>query len=146
MALAIKRKKRILIISLFALICIALFLHWWINQRKGLYVTPSSHKQIAFLQADQKKLGADYRIAFAYYDRECRYVEICVKDTLDEAKSIRGRNHDITIAINGLERGSYDQVFSSIGRQRYVIFLLDEVEEGSTITFAYRDNIVTMTP
>lgn len=137
-------KKLVTAVLVFALICIALFLHWWINQ--GLYVTPSSHKQIAFLQADQKKLGADYRIAFAYYDRECRYVEICVKDTLDEAKSIRGRNHDITIAINGLERGSYDQVFSSIGRQRYVIFLLDEVEEGSTITFAYRDNIVTMTP
>lgn len=139
-------KKLVTAVLVFALICIALFLHWWINQRKGLYVTPSSHKQIAFLQADQKKLGADYRIAFAYYDRECCYVEICVKDTLDEAKSIRGRNHDITIAINGLERGSYDQVFSSIGRQRYVIFLLDEVEEGSTITFAYRDNIVTMTP
>ncbi len=139
-------KKLVTAVLVFALICIALFLHWWINQRKGLYVTPSSHKQIAFLQADQKKLGADYRIAFAYYDRECRYVEICVKDTLDEAKRIRGRNHDITIAINGLERGSYDQVFSSIGRQRYVIFLLDEVEEGSTITFAYRDNIVTMTP
>ena len=139
-------KKLVTAVLVFALICIALFLHWWINQRKGLYVTPASHKQIAFLQADQKKLGADYRIAFAYYDRECRYVEICVKDTLDEAKSIRGRNHDITIAINGLERGSYDQVFSSIGRQRYVIFLLDEVEEGSTITFAYRDNIVTMTP
>lgn len=139
-------KKLVTAVLVFALICIALFLHWWINQRKGLHVTPSSHKQIAFLQADQKKLGADYRIAFAYYDRECRYVEICVKDTLDEAKSIRGRNHDITIAINGLERGSYDQVFSSIGRQRYVIFLLDEVEEGSTITFAYRDNIVTMTP
>lgn len=139
-------KKLISTILLLALICIALFLHWWINQRKGLYVTPSSHKQIAYLQADQKKLGADYRIAFAYYDRECRYVEICVKDTLDEAKSIRGRNADITIAVNGVERAGYDQVFSSIGRQRYVIFLLDEVEEGSTITFAYGDNIVTMTP
>ena len=139
-------KELVTVVLVLALICIALFLHWWINQRKGLYVTPSSHKQIAFLQADQKKLGADYRIAFAYYDRECRYVEICVKDTLDEAKSIRGRNHDITIAINGVERGSYEQVFSSIGRLRYVIFLLDEVEEGSTITFAYGDNIVTMTP
>lgn len=139
-------KKLISTILLLALICIALFLHWWINQRKGLYVTPSSHKQIAYLQTDQKKLGADYRIAFAYYDRECRYVEICVKDTLDEAKSIRGRNADITIAVNGVERAGYDQVFSSIGRQRYVIFLLDEVEEGSTITFAYGDNIVTLTP
>ncbi len=139
-------KKLISTILLLALICIVLFLHWWINQKKGLYVTPSSHKQIAYLQADQKKLGADYRIAFAYYDRECRYVEICVKDTLDEAKSIRGRNADITIAVNGVERAGYDQVFSSIGRLRYVIFMLDEVEEGSTITFAYRDNIVTMTP
>lgn len=139
-------KKLISTILLLALICIAFFLHWWINQRKGLYVTPSSHKQIAYLQADQKKLGADYRIAFAYYDRECRYVEICVKDTLDEAKSIRGRNADITIAVNGVEREGYAQVFSSIGRQRYVIFLLDEVEEGSTITFAYGDNIVTLTP
>ena len=139
-------KKLISTILLLALFCIALFLHWWINQRKGLYVTPSSHKQIAYLQADQKKLGADYRIAFAYYDRECRYVEICVKDTLDEAKSIRGRNADITIAVNGVERAGYDQVFSSIGRQRYVVFLLDEVEEGSTITFAYGDNIVTLTP
>lgn len=139
-------KKLVTAVLVFVLICIALFLHWWINQRKGLYVTPSSHKQIAFLQAHQKKLGADYHIAFAYYDRECHYVEICVKDTLDEAKSIRGRNADITIAINGLERGNYDQVFSSIGRQRYVVFLLDEVEEGSTITFAYGDNIVTLTP
>lgn len=139
-------KKFVTAVLVFVLICIALFLHWWINQRKGLYVTPSSHKQIAFLQADQKKLGADYHIAFAYYDRECRYVEICVKDTLDEIKSIRDRDADITIAVNGVERAGYDQVFSSIGRQRYVVFLLDEVEEGSTITFAYGDNIVTLTP
>lgn len=144
MGLDIRRKRQILGIFLLAVVCIAFFLHRYITQREDLYVTPSSHKQLDYLQMDQEKLGTDYSIAFAYYDRECRYVEICVKDALHTEKSIRNQNADIRISVNGIDRGRYDQVYSSIGRQRYVIYLLDEVEEGSTITFVYKDSTVTM--
>lgn len=140
-----KSKKKQIVAMILAVIVVVVFFVWvLIPKREELIMTPSTHEQIVFLEVDNAKLDKDYEVEFAVYDKECSYVQICIKEPDELANSLRYQGDNITILVNGTKADVYDTIYYSTRWQKYVMYLLYDIEEGSTITFAYKGKVVEM--
>lgn len=137
-------KRKIIIVVLVSIAVLFLFVWVQIPKREELVMTPSTHEQIIFLEVNNAKFDEDYEVDFALYDKECGYVQICVKVPRSEKEGLRGQNEDISIKVNNVEVEEYGQIFHTAKWKKYVIYLLDGIEEDSKITFEYKGNVVEM--
>ena len=137
-------KRKIIIVVLVAIAVLLLFVWAQIPKREELIMTPSTHEQIVFLEVNNAEFDEDYEVDFALYDKECGYVQICVKVPWSEKEGLRGQNEDISIKVNNVVVEGYGQIFHTTKWQKYVIYLLEDIEEGSTVTFEYKGNVVEM--
>lgn len=42
-------------------------------------MTPSTHKQITFLETENAHFTSQYTVFFNLYDKECNYIQICIR-------------------------------------------------------------------
>lgn len=134
-------KIKLFLVMVFSLVCLCIVKY---PKREDFIMTPSTHQQVIYMKVDNAKIDKDYKIGFALYDLECQQVQICVWLPLDDKKTMRTEDKNISICINGEEVETYKQIFGTTGWPRYVMYLLTNVEEGSQITFSYKGNVARM--
>ena len=137
-------KRQVVIISLVAIVVILFFVWTQTPKREGLIMTPSTHEQIVFFEINNAKIDKDYEVDFALYDKECGYVQICINVPWSDKEGLRGQNENITILVDDVKVEGYGQIFHTTKWQKYVIYLLEGIKEGSKITFEYKGNVVEM--
>ena len=140
----INKTKRRIIVALVVIAMLILFVWIQIPKREELIMTPSTHEQIMFLTVNNAEFDDGYEVDFALYDKECDYVQICVTVPRSQKVGLRGQNEDISIKVNDEEVEAYGQIFHTAKWQKYIIYLLEDVEEGSKVTFEYKGNVVEM--
>lgn len=126
---------------LFLLLCIAAIrlLYLQLTEKKSLISTPSTHEQIVFLETQNERLSSKYKVYFCLYDRECDYIQICIKVPRNE-DMLWQQLRSLEFYIDGEKRGNYSHLGETTWKGRYFIILLDNVPEFETLEILYEGN------
>ena len=126
---------------LFLLLCIAVvwLIYLQLTEKKRLISTPSTHEQIVFLETQGERLSSKYKVYFCLYDRECDYIQICIKVPRNE-DMLWQQMSMLEIFVNGEKRGNYTHLGDRTWKGEYFIILLDNVAEFETLQIVFEGN------
>ena len=126
---------------LFLLLCIVVMwlLYLQFTEKKNLIATPSSHKQIVFLETKNERLSSKYKVYFCLYDKECDYIQICIKVPRNE-EMLWQQLITLEFYIDGEKRGDYAHLGDTTWKGEYFNVLLDNIPEFETLQILYEGN------
>lgn len=126
---------------LFLLLCIVIIslIYLQLTEKKSLIMTPSTHEQVTFLETKNERLTSKHRVYFCLYDRECDYIQICIKVPRNDGTFWQHPDR-IEFFIDDEKRESYSYIAHTTWKGEYVIMLLDHVSEFETIKCVYEGN------
>lgn len=126
---------------LFLLLCIVVvwLLYLQFTEKKNLIATPSSHKQVVFLETKNERLSSKYKVYFCLYDRECDYIQICIKVPRNE-EMLWQQLLNLEFYIDDEKRGDYSHLGDTTWKGEYYMILLDNVPEFETLQILYEGN------
>lgn len=136
-----RRIKGILILFAVILLIAGVWVYRSIPKRADLIITPSTHKEIMYLEIGENVGDSECRIAFALYDPECDYVEICF--TMNHDGEFLPEN--VMVTINGVQQERFSYTTHTSRWKTYTMLLFDEIGECDEVLFAYaQDPAISM--
>lgn len=136
------KKHRILLVTSMLLIFLILYWTFVVPTDCQLVSTPSTHKNIYHLSADSAHLAGNRWLRFAVYDADCDVVQLCF--SLKKGDRDLWDGEKIILTVDGEERGKYSMFAHTTWKRTYFSFLIEDVSEGSLITFTYNGQTISI--
>lgn len=135
MASVIESNTKYKLLFLVLCIVIAWLIYLQLTEKKNLIMTPSSHEQVIFLETKNERLSSKHKVYFCLYDRECEYLQVCIKVPKDDRTF--WQQDSLTFLIDDEKRKDYSYIGHTTWKSKYVIILLDHVPEFETFQCMY---------
>lgn len=136
MVSVMKSSTKYKVLLLLCCVAAAFLLYLQLTEKKKLIMTPSTHRQVVFLETNNERLTSKYKVYFCLYDPECNYIQVCIKIPKDD-RTLWSHPDRLTFSIDGEERQGYAHVTTATWKGNYFIILLDEVPEFEKFALTY---------
>lgn len=95
--------------------------------KEDLISTPSTHKEVQYIQIDETKLGEKEEVEFALYDPECDYIQVCI--AIPKSSDDNQVFKNLTIYVDDKKVEKYTKVYHESIWKQYVIILFEDMED-----------------
>lgn len=94
--------------------------------KEDLISTPSTHKEVQYIQIGETKLGEKEEVEFVLYDPECDYIQVCIAipKSLNEFQYMK----NMAMYVDDVKVESVEVIYQSSIWKQYVIILFEDME------------------
>lgn len=126
--------------GIFLIIGVGLMIMQTVPTKEDLILTPSTHKEIQYVQVDSDKFGTKEKIHLALYDPECDCMEVCIAipKSSDENELIK----NMVVYIDGNQVEKYTHIKHTTWWKNYAIVLIEDVKEWNEMRLEYDGYVV----
>lgn len=136
MVSVMKSNTKYKLLILLCCVIAARLLYLQLTEKKELIMTPSTHRQVVFLETNNERLTSKYKVYFCLYDPECNYIQVCIKIPRDD-QTLWSHPDRLAFSIDGEEPQGYAHATTATWKGNYFMILLDEVPEFEKFELTY---------
>lgn len=94
--------------------------------KEDLISTPSTHKEVQYIEIGETKLGEKEKVKLALYDPECSYIEVCI--AIPKTSNERQYLKNMTVYVDDEKVEEFEVQHKSSLWKQYVILLFEDME------------------